>query len=71
MIEMDERRNYSDGVGDKMYQLQLVVKEKTLEEIPHREVEATLKVRYEDVLCLHIFGRDVLPHCCLPLHLRL
>jgi hypothetical protein len=40
---MDERRYYIDEVGDEMYQLQLVVEEKTPEEIPHRGVEATLE----------------------------
>jgi hypothetical protein len=40
---MDEGRYYGDGVRDKMYHLQLVVVEKTPEEITSREIEATLK----------------------------
>jgi hypothetical protein len=43
LTEMDERRYYSDRVGDEMYQLELVAEEKTSEEIPGGEVEATLK----------------------------
>jgi hypothetical protein len=43
LIEMDEGRYYGDGVRDKMYHLQLVVVEKTPEEITNREIEATLK----------------------------
>jgi hypothetical protein len=33
---MDEGRHYSDGVGDEMYQLKLVVEEETSKEIPSR-----------------------------------
>jgi hypothetical protein len=50
---MDEQRYYIDEVGDEMYQLQLVVEEKTPEEIPHRGVEAMLEERREDDLLLH------------------
>jgi hypothetical protein len=35
LIKMDEGRHYSDGVGDEMYQLKLVVEE-TSKEIPSR-----------------------------------
>jgi hypothetical protein len=41
---MDECRDYSNRVGNKVYQLQLVVVEQTTEEISHREVEAVLEV---------------------------
>jgi hypothetical protein len=44
LTKMNGGQNYSDGVGDKVYQLQLVVVEQTAEEIPHREVEAALEV---------------------------
>jgi hypothetical protein len=71
LIEMDEGRYYGDGVRNKMYQLQLVVKEKTLEEITHGEVEATLKERRKNDLLLHILGRELLTHRRLPLHLLL
>jgi hypothetical protein len=54
-----------------MYQLQLVVEDKTPEEITGREVEATLKERCEDDLLLHILGRELLSHRRLPLHLHL
>jgi hypothetical protein len=68
---MDERRYYCDGVGNKMYQLHLVVEEETSEEIPGGDVEATLEERREDDLLFHISGLELLPHRCLPLHLHL
>jgi hypothetical protein len=49
---MNKCRNYSNGVRDKVYQLQLVVVEQAAEEIPHGEVEDTLEVRREDNLLL-------------------
>jgi hypothetical protein len=33
LIEVDEGRHYGDGVGNEMYQLQVVVVEKTPEEV--------------------------------------
>jgi hypothetical protein len=60
---MNERREYGDGVGDKVYQLQLVVVEQTAKEIPHWEVEAALKVRCEDDLLHHVLIRELLPNC--------
>jgi hypothetical protein len=44
-----------DRVGDKVYQLQLVVEEQTSEEIPSGDVEATLKEGRKDDLFLPIF----------------
>jgi hypothetical protein len=44
LTKLDERRHYSDGVRDEVYQLQLVVVEQTTEEITHGKVEATLEV---------------------------
>jgi hypothetical protein len=51
---VNKHRYYSDGVGNEVYQLQLVVKEKTSEEIPGGDVEATLKERTEDGLFLDV-----------------
>jgi hypothetical protein len=44
LTKVNEGRNYSDGVRDKVYQLQLVVEELSVEEIPHGEVEAALEL---------------------------
>jgi hypothetical protein len=68
---MDEGRYYGDGVGNEMYQLQLVVVEKTPEEITRGEVEARLKERRKDDLLLHVLGRELHSHRRLPLHLLL
>jgi hypothetical protein len=54
LTEVNKPRYYSDGVGNEVYQLQLVVKEKTSEEIPGGDVEATLKERTEDGLFLDV-----------------
>jgi hypothetical protein len=68
---MNEGQNHSDGVGDKVYQLQLVVVQQAAEETPHREVEAALEEGHEDDMLLHVFGKELLPSCSLQLHLRL
>jgi hypothetical protein len=64
LTKVDKGRHYSDSVGNEMYQLQLVVVQKTPEEVARGEVEATLKVRREDDLLLHVLGRELLPHRC-------
>jgi hypothetical protein len=44
LTEVDKSRHHGDGVGHEMYQLQLVVVQKTTEEVSRREVKATPKV---------------------------
>jgi hypothetical protein len=71
LTEMNKHRHYSDGVGDEVYQLQLVLEEKTSEEIPDGDVEPTLEEGTEDDLLLDVFRRERLARWRLPLHLRL
>jgi hypothetical protein len=68
---MDERRNDSNGVGNKMYQLQPVVVLQAAEEVSLREVEATLEEGSEDDLLLDVLTRELFPGGGPPLHLRL
>jgi hypothetical protein len=67
---MDEG-NYSDGVGNKMYQLQPVVVQQAVEEIQCREVETTLEEGSKDDLLLDVLARELFPNSGPPLHLRL
>jgi hypothetical protein len=60
LTEVDKGRHYGDGVGNEVYQLQLVVVQKTAEEVTRGKVEATLKVRREDDILLHVLGRELL-----------
>jgi hypothetical protein len=71
LTKMDEGRNYSDGVGNKMYQPQPVVVHQAAEEISCREAEATLEEGSEDDLLLDVLARELFPRGGHPLHLRL
>jgi hypothetical protein len=42
LTEVDEGRHYSEGVGNEMYQLQLVVVQKPAEEVARGKIEAML-----------------------------
>jgi hypothetical protein len=53
---VNERRHYGNGVGNKVYQLQLVVVQKAAEEIPHGEVEAALEEGCKDNLLLDVLA---------------
>jgi hypothetical protein len=52
LTEVNKRRHYGNGVGNKMYQLQFVVIQQTAEEVPRGEVEAALEEGSKDDLLL-------------------
>jgi hypothetical protein len=58
---MDKGQNYTDGVRNKVYQLQPVVKQQASEEVSGREVEATLEEGSEDDLLLDVLAPELLP----------
>jgi hypothetical protein len=68
---MDERRHYSDGVGDEVYQLQPAVVQQVAEEVSRWEVEAALEEGSEDDLLLDALARELFPSGGPSLHLRL
>jgi hypothetical protein len=43
LVKVDNSRHYGDGVGNEMYQLQLVVVQKTPEEVTRGEVQECSK----------------------------
>jgi hypothetical protein len=71
LTEVDEQRNYGYGIGDKVYQLHLVVEEETSEEVAGGDVEPALEERGKDDLLLVILRRKGLARRRLPLHFRL
>jgi hypothetical protein len=58
---MNESRNYGYGVGNNVYQLQLVVVQQPTEEVSHRKVEAMLEEGTEDDLLLDVLARELFP----------
>jgi hypothetical protein len=68
---MNKGQHDSYGIGNEIYQLQLVVIQQAAEEISHWEVEAALKEGREDDLLLDIFTRELLPSGSPPLHFLL
>jgi hypothetical protein len=71
LTKMDKRRHYSDRVGDKVYQPQLVVVQETSEEVVDGHIEPALEEGGEDDLLFVILRWEHLTGGRLLLHLRL
>jgi hypothetical protein len=71
LIEVNGSGNYGYGVGNEVYQLQLVVVHQPADEVPRWEVEAVLEEGCEDDLLLDVLARKLFPSGSPPLHLRL
>jgi hypothetical protein len=56
LTEVNKSGNYGYGVGNEVYQLQLVVVQQTTEEVSRREVEAALEKGCEDDLLLDVLN---------------
>jgi hypothetical protein len=62
---MNESGNYGYGVGNEVYQLQLVVVQQPTEEVSHRKVEVALEEGTENDLLLDVLARELLPVAAL------
>jgi hypothetical protein len=71
LTEVDEQGYYNDGVGKKVYQLQLVVVEKPPEEVVGGYIVSALEERCKDDLLLVVLHRECLADGRLPFHLLL
>jgi hypothetical protein len=71
LTKMDEGRHYSNGVGNKMYQLQPVVVQQAAEEVSRREVETVFEEETEDDMLLDVLARELFPSGGPPLNLCL
>jgi hypothetical protein len=67
LTEMNESRHYSNGVRNKVYQLQSVVVQKAAEENSCWEIEAALEEGTEDNLLLDVLARELFPSGSPPL----